>query len=369
MKFILLKLFFIILLANSILLRTFFRQNEKCKKFVCSDDLSDGTCISFNQQEETINIKKCLNESEEICPIMKRAQGELKCEHKLNFKMPKSFPGGKCVSDSDCIYGTCENNFCKGRNLGETCEGHNQCPYKSSCKLNQDTNTKICTALSQDGELCSDDFDCLNNLGCHKGICLKYLSLPLGTQLDTSIRNVFPLCESGFAYNGVCESLKSKEEGPSKCDLDNDVQCKYFNSNGEEIKSKDLCLCGKNPQGFRFCALGNNSNEWNNYLDSLKIVLNFNYEYCNTLERTTCRSAIENSKSDYEKYIFNLINSTKQHELIEADTCVLDIFFPMMNQKNRKNLQNRLNNINDAFNKTQGADKKIHNSFLRKNHN
>lgn len=366
MKFILLKLFLILILTNAVFLRTIFQQNEKCKKFVCTDDLQDGTCLSFNQQEETINIKKCAQESEEFCPIMKRSQGDIKCEQKSSFKTQKSFPGGKCVSDSDCIYGTCDNNFCKGKNLDEACEGHNQCPYKSSCKSNQDSNNKVCTALAAEGGACSDDFDCLNNLGCHTGKCFSYLSLPLGTQIDTSVRNVFPLCESGFAYNGVCESLKSKEDGPTKCDLDNDVQCKYVKSNGEEIQTKDLCLCGKNPQGIRFCASGNNSSEWSNYLDSLRTVLSFNYEYCNTLERTVCRSAVENAKSEYEKYIFNLVNATKQHELIGADTCVLDVFFPMMNQKNRENLQNRLKSINDAFNRKNSADKKTHNSFLKK---
>jgi len=361
MKFDLLNIVIVSLLTNLLNLRSLFKQNEKCKKFVCTEDLSYETCL--NLQDDTIFMKKCNRDSEEICPIMKKSQGELKCEPRSDFKNQRSFPGGKCYLDAECIYGSCENNFCKGKNLGDACDGHNQCPYKSSCKLNQDTNSKVCTPLSQEGGSCTDDFDCMNNLGCHMGKCINYLSLPLGTKIDNSIRNVFSLCDSGFAYKGVCDSLKNKYEGPTKCDSDNQSGCFYTNNNGEEIEIKELCLCGKNTQGIRFCALGNNSSAWGEYLDALKIVLSFNFENCNTLERTMCRNAIQNNKSEYEKFIISSITATRQHELNGADNCVLDIFFPMLNRSNRKILQSRINNFNS--NKIN-ANITIEKAFLKK---
>ncbi len=374
MKVYQLFLFSIFLLAISIYSSTDFFQNKKCKKFICSEDLSDGTCLAYNLEDDTINLKKCSKSESEICPIMVPSQlNKLKCEAKSSLQnQKKSFPGGNCNMNDDCIYGDCINNFCKGKALDEQCDGHNQCPFNSGCKLNSDSNTKTCTLLSNEEDICTDDFDCLNNLGCHMGKCINYLSLPLGTKVGTSIRNVFPLCESGYAYDGVCESLQNHEESlHTNCGIENQKSCKYIRSNGEEVIIENLCLCGKNPEGDRFCALGNNSNEWNDYLKSLKKVLAFNYEYCNTLERTMCRNSIEKSMIEYKIFMKDFVYATKQHELFGADSCVFDIFYPMLNTKNRKTLEDKIKsnfliskkNLSNAKNKKFNFNKPM----LKKN--
>lgn len=357
------KLFILIIFLILNLIFTNIIQNQKtCKKFVCSDDLSIGTCLSYNFEEEIINLRKCTNQNE-VCPILKQGNGEYKCMSKETFKHQKVFPGGKCLMDEECIYGACQSGFCKGKELDETCEGHNQCPYKSSCRTNGDTGNKVCTALSSDGGSCTDDFDCLNNLGCHMGSCIPYLSLPTGTEVNNSIRNAFPLCESGFAYNGKCDSLKSKNEGINQCSIENNQYCNYITSTGEEIEIKDACLCGKNPQALTFCALGNNSSEWVEYLGSLRQILSFNFDYCNTLERTLCKFSIDSYKKQYERFIINSINATKHHELIGADTCIIDIFYPMLNEDNRTKLSNRMKNFRKILDIKKDNDMK---SFLKK---
>ena len=323
------------------------QQNQTCKKYLCSDDLFDNQCLNYNSREEIVNVKKCIN-PEEFCPFMIKSNDPITCKSKQVFKSTHSFPGGKCKEDKDCIYGTCETNLCRGKDLGDACDGHNQCPLKSSCRTSND-ETKTCVSLSNEGEVCTDDYDCLNNLGCNQGICTKYLSLALGASIDTSARNTFPLCESGFAYNGVCESFKTVGGEAIQCNLEENF-CKYTNSAGEEVQVKESCLCGKNSQGFRYCTLGNDSSEWVNYLKSLKKILSFNFDNCNTLERTLCPSTIKNSKQDYDEFVMNSIYALKKHETIGAENCVIDIFFPLLSENNRKNQSSRkVENKNDRL--------------------
>jgi hypothetical protein len=67
----------------------------------------------------------------------------------------------------------------------------------------------------------------------------------------------------------------------------------------------------------------------------------------------------------------DFVYATKQHELFGADSCVFDIFYPMLNTKNRKTLEDKIKsnfliskkNLSNAKNKKFNFNKPM----LKKN--
>jgi hypothetical protein len=318
-----------------ILINAIINQEQKsCKKFTCSEDLLIGECLKVSEDEEIISLRKCENDSD-FCNLMKRGSKVFTCDNKSLLTRTRIFPGLDCSSNQECIYGTCLDGLCKGKDFNESCEGHNQCPLKSSCR--NGSEGKTCQPLSNLNENCNDDYDCQNNLGCHFGTCINYISLPNGAKINKQIRNHFPLCESGYDLNGVCESLTTKEGEMMDCNPDKGKNCNYIDSNNNDIVVNENCLCGKNATGTKFCAMGNNSPEWVEYLNLLKKVLSFPSDNCNTVERTLCKDALNDNKKIYDNFRESSMLAMKQHELAAADKCVLDIFFPLLSEHHSAN--------------------------------
>jgi hypothetical protein len=366
-----------ILLLSLIINAIISQDQNTCRKFICSEDISND-CLKVSEDQEIIFLKKCESDGD-FCNLMKRGSKDFTCENKSVLNRTRSFPGLNCASDADCIFGTCTDGLCKGKDFNESCEGHNQCPLKSSCR--NGSNGKTCQPLSNLNEDCDEDYNCQNNLGCHFGKCINYISLPNGTNIKKEIINHFPLCESGYALNGVCESLTTKGGEMMDCNPDQGKNCNYIDSNNNEIVVNENCLCGKNATGTKFCAMGNNSPEWVEYLKLLKKVLSFPSDNCNTVERTLCKDATNENKKIADDFKESAALAMKQHELATADKCVLDIFFPQLSKnhsannrkipafryKSRPSSEHRYkDNISISSSFRKSDNKLKNNSFLKK---
>ena len=131
-----------------------FDYEPVCRKYVCSQDLARNTCIKFNPGDQVISLQKCKNEGE-FCPFRNNIENSLVCESEKVFRNQKSFPGEKCEDNSDCVYGKCQDSVCRGKLLGDTCKGHNQCKYGSSCRLWKD-GLRYCLIQSREWETCAN---------------------------------------------------------------------------------------------------------------------------------------------------------------------------------------------------------------------
>jgi hypothetical protein len=326
MKIIYLFVICLLFLSNEVR-RINCNSNTTCQKYKCNQ-LEEGTCIIKDDNGDII-IQRCVDQSQ-FCPFMKLSESsQVECVSRRGYH-PRSFPGGICRSDDDCISGICVNSICLGKQLNEECKGHVECNYGLTCKKVSDTS--YCQHQSKHGEVCDEDTDCVNTHGCNFGKCTPYLSLPDGSNINPNQRNLLPLCASGLYYDDKCVTMINIGENPNKCD---DVQtCKYKLNDGNIVSIPEFCTCGKNSSGNKFCRLANGESDFVDYIENLKSMLQ-NIENCNTLERGVCMSSMRQSSELMQKFIISRVKALKYNELIEADDCVLNVFFPEIRGVNR----------------------------------
>jgi len=310
------------ILTFYLLINEVFYCSQVCKKYFCSQ-LNEGTCIVTQEDTDQFTLQKC-EDPNQFCPFMNLSNNnQVRCITRDGFH-PRSFPGGDCTNDSECITGNCQLGICSGKRLNEECRDNMECYSGYYCQ----NNSKTCQAQSKEGEMCEDDTDCINTHGCHYGKCIGYLSLPIGTQIDANQKNLLPLCQSGLHYGNRCESMTNNGKNPNQCD--DTEPCKYKINDGSIVHIPEFCTCGKNPTGLKYCRLGNGESEWSDYLGYLKLLLK-NTNNCHTLERGFCMFHLRESNEILQKFLIARAKALKYNELINADDCVLKIFFPDVN--------------------------------------
>ena len=286
-----------------------------CKKYTCGN-LEEGLCSSENIEENKIIIQKCANSSE-FCPFMNNVDNQISCASRDGYH-PRSFPGGRCQKNSECVNGTCQDGICGGKGQSDECKNPTECNRGLSCK--NSIAGKTCQAQSIENEDCEDDFDCINSHGCYNGKCIAYLSLPLGASSSKS-RNILSMCQSGLDYQGKCEILTNINFTCS-----DEFPCRYKLSNGSEAEINEFCLCGKNPTGTKTCRLGNGAQEFTDYIEELKTILH-DTSNCNTVERGLCMSHFSSSK-DLSRFLISRAKALRFHDLYNSDECVINLFSP-----------------------------------------
>ena len=134
------------------------------------------------------------------------------------FQIHDRLPGSTCTQHYECKSKHCsmEEGVCKVKpykgELLSTCQVHSDCnagkycaDYKVSIeedwrfaivKPNSDLmkeKTKVCSSQRQQGQSCTEDFDCLNSLACANGFCQRY-----GLIQDYERSDNPKACVSGF---------------------------------------------------------------------------------------------------------------------------------------------------------------------------
>jgi len=89
-------------------------------------------CLKIDNANAVVNVQAC--GAEEHCPFMNNTNTEVSCAGRQGGHAMKSFPGGPCQNDTNCISGACENQICTGKGIGESCKSETECLPGYSCK-------------------------------------------------------------------------------------------------------------------------------------------------------------------------------------------------------------------------------------------
>jgi hypothetical protein len=255
----------------------------------------------------------------------------LACQPKVTIPI-KLYPGGPCETEGDCLSGKCQDGECAGVQANSTCSKDSECYYGFSCRTgNTPSDTqKYCLPQKNEGDSCSNDYECINTHGCYKGQCIPYYSLKDGTPLEVDVAEAHSFCESGFEYLSSCARFTLN--GGKSFECSNSSPCTYTNYDGKHVTVEENCQCGFNPSGKKYCLVGSGDKEFMKYVRDSKNLL-IDTTVCNTRERIgVCN---HNKKFPNKHFILlngNFTNSKiiaeNSNKLIDADKCVLQVVYP-----------------------------------------
>ncbi|CAG9329523.1 unnamed protein product [Blepharisma stoltei] len=240
----------------------------------------------------------------------------------------QSYPGEPCVSQSDCIYGTCTASVCAGAKLNEKCTIHEQCNpglrcYGGSCVVQ--------LAIGSAG--CRDEQDCVNYSGCNmtyssqNGTCIQYASLSDNLVVTDCANGLSEMCASGYCSHfgswystlGICKSAPmTVGTVPVACTADTDC----LGTDGTNLVLSK-CQCGYNNLGQSYCApfIGDSSgiNLISSWITALK-----NSTGCNTSRRSTNQCLkLTGHYSQIQSAIYGF---NYYPQIINNDACVKAIY-------------------------------------------
>lgn len=177
-------------------------------------------------------------------------------------------PGSKCINSKNCSGGSkCINSICSGKGVNSTCQSHYDCLpmlmcYSNTCQkqideYNRNNNTLKCND--------NDEYQCINNMGCNNGKCIKYFSLEDDEVIFSD--NIY-LCKSMFIFNNETHSLcktavlnrSNKTIPDNNFSFDyyktNSSVCEYYIGNvNSNITVKLHSNCSLADGFFKYCPL------------------------------------------------------------------------------------------------------------------
>ena len=189
-----------------------------------------------------------------------------------------------CKENSECASKICKDKKCVGFEENKACIETNECISGYYC----DSNTKKCTLQKQAGQSCNIEEECVNICGCYKNKCTKFWSLSPGTPIEDDDYPEY-YCSTSFSYEGICTSISSNYTSPYSCDKEN--TCRYINlETNQIIEVPELCRCGINSDGKKYCQHGSDSLTYKRYLDSNIDILN---RGCHVSNKWECQNLVE----------------------------------------------------------------------------
>jgi hypothetical protein len=293
---------------------------EGCKIFTCGE-LPDGVCGAKNGID--FIYRRCEGDNK-YCKF--ETQDEGLCE--TNPKV-KSYPGGTCQENNDCIVDICINNKCEGNDEGENCTHHGECVIGKVCRKNPEKDEeKICLPPLEEGETCTEDEDCHNSCGCFLGKCTKYFS----QEDETPVPSKY-FCKSGFELNKICTTIYNIEPKNQPCSQDEDCKYKFQNKTDVPLIT-DACKCGYNKDSNKYCLLGSGDELYKNWINSTLTLLN-DTSNCHTAERENLGICVERTLTDrtfaYRKTAKYAQNNQTLIEnfpkIANTDSCVKSVAF------------------------------------------
>lgn len=233
-----------------------------CPSVECSATLPSTMCYRFSEDSYKIQLKAC--GTNEVCEVNQMASSYdydltssgLYCKGSSYIPEGK-FPGETCKVKQECRSGVCGSGICQGMPVGAACKDTWECESGVTCQQG------ICEFQKKEGVECLEDQDCANNLLCHAGICTAYFSLRTG---ESGTENPY-LCKSGYIDDqGVCQNAPANVNSPdSTCSKDSECPL----TNGQD----GTCLCGLTTEEAAFCAAQPGDEEFADYQNLLKQVL------------------------------------------------------------------------------------------------
>ena len=344
-------------------LNPIFSLNQQCPKFFC-DSQKQNCLYAYNPlQEDGNNISIILNpyacSEKEFCSlpeenklinttlIMNKVLMEGQCKIYQGKNGEKRYPGESCNINSDCHIenSTCVEGRCTGIKSGDYCNETKECLAGYFCSKEESK----CVRQKNEGEKCSEGWDCKNFLGCFRGRCIKFGTLKKGIKI-TNITAYFP---ENDLRNYLCYTGELNEENGKSGDfcVENDydktwlndtkkspdkngyIECNYGEkcvyNNGRNKFSK-YCECGYNSKGQGYCPLpsARNVGAWK---ERIKFIAESANNNCHTLSRLNC---YENN--NYEYFVMKRIHESKTleaHLFYKSIDCAFKIFARQYNLK------------------------------------
>jgi hypothetical protein len=242
---------------------------KKCPKYSCEKASSCALSHFITDAgQNNVKLDKSICKSSEICfvgsppwVILATSKQDVSgvCKTATStVQFLKRFPGEACDDDHPCMFDTCSNKVCPGKEAGKDCTKHEDCLVGNFCDLDK----KVCTAQKKTNDACSSSYQCQNNLVCINDKCIAgYYSQPSGTQLKLQENfNLGYLCEFGIVdETNTCAQINlletiDNESGLAKCDIN--YKCKYDMSG--KYPFTQPCECGYNSDGQGYCPNGHN---------------------------------------------------------------------------------------------------------------
>lgn len=259
--------------------------SQECNKYTCGSFTESKMCAkatpvltqSKNLSYFNVSVLNCGQGY--ACPLTTTSlpyegTSSIYCKNSTVYPL---VDGEKCWSNSDCGSNKCIDNKCIGKPLDSMCNKSNECAKSFFC----DTKKNLCAPQKNINESCSLEDECDNIGGCLNGKCTKYWSLPSNTNIS-SLELAEWYCNSGYSYKGQCMTPINMDSLPLSCNS----TCKYkFSENNIEIESSELCTCGYNSEGKKYCQHGSNSTLFLKYKEMTFNLLDNN---CHVSKKFTC---------------------------------------------------------------------------------
>ena len=319
-----------------------------CSKYACNAEEKTNCATKSTKEEMSYTFAALCKEETEFCNYLKTTtqSPSVTCEkRKTDYR---SYPGGECATDNDCINGvkcSIADKVCVKSNEGEECTKNADCIIGTFCNLESD-NKKYCRKQRVDLE-CMNDYNCPNSHGCvdfsqtegvDHGKCIEYYSVESGQKVAKN--NNLSFCASSFAATETNEKGEQEtycvdaklilEAGKTVKECQKDEDCVYEYTLNEKTSTTTYsgsCECGFGKEGKSYCAPANlNLKNYGEYIKKKKNLLNVSQ--CHTDERFSCSHILKETAYKFFDLKKTEVDVTKQHLLTGADSCVKDIVFP-----------------------------------------
>lgn len=261
-------------------------ETSKCTRFASGEglDLPPDQCWMLDRMTtdylitETVYTQSCQNGT--VCSGTEAAN--VTCA-----EVPTRYPGDACSANSDCVFGNCTNKVCTGLTLGETCLDVYFCEAALFCNM---TSQKCEMQVAGSGA-CDSPLDCMNAFTCSLGQCVKYFSLPVGTETDVFEADGFSeACSTGYVQLAVPGSNAGVCSTPP---VSNSTQVLRICNPGELCWSANktsykMCECGLSPESLSYCPYFEGDSPLQTAITNYNAAMaNFTGGSCNTYSRNT----------------------------------------------------------------------------------
>jgi hypothetical protein len=301
-----------------------------CSKYACATTaLPANTCISLTNS--TYSLSLCTNTLTPFCNTTLTGSTSV-CQAAPTPSPLKAYVGQYCNVTVTCLYGSCANSKCVGKNQGGTCTSHNDCEVGLRC-----VGTTCAPVLRLDSEGCVKDEDCELKAGCNllmgsqKGVCEAYFSLDEGALATDCANERSRLCKSGmcrtvegwFSKQSYCISAAVLNGTlPLACTAN--VNC---TGTSRPWEYAGTCSCGYNPTGTAYCNLFPGDLPYAAALTTLSsLVAKQTFFACNTARRfqPDCLSTVDSTL--YQTYRTQSLFAEFYPQLQGNDNCIQKIY-------------------------------------------